>query len=1585
LTIGTDTVPFTHRQDDPNDVWYTDGIPLVSGRLYPFQVTGQGIGNLLWKTPSTPPSNIAGTALLPNYSSKPMQDLFVKVYKVGLVINNFNLSLDELTYFASHKNDFSGLDFNAVTLPAWSRLADYSVLRDSMPAMPHTLLDLFKWSKNNPNAKPAALVAFIVSVTNWLGDDVTKLIAPAHLDLQNARAFSTEVPLAQLQKCMTAKIKIGIDVNLLFKWADPLSFRWDRARAVAESIRKQVRSRYDVDTWEQVAKPLFNTLRGHQRDALVAFLLVQKSLKDWGVIDADSLFEFFLIDVQMGACLQTSRIKQAISSVQLFIDRALMNLEQDHGVDRSTIAEYRWDSWMNGYRLWQADREVFLWPENWLDPSLRDDKSEYFTSLEAKLLQKDVTAQNVQDAMKSFLFSVDQVSKVDVIGLVKQNNTDQDSTPNGILHIFGKSVSSPWIFFYRQWLDDGTWMPWQVLDTDILTYDNIDTDGHLIRNGAYLLPVVWNSRLLIFLPQFSKVRKPLASDTGIGSLQTSTVGQNTAEYWEIKMGWSEYRNGTWTTKQVTSGAVANVPTTPAATLPAINKYQFIPHIIGSGTSTTVEIDVFQGNPVILGSFVFDGSRVTLNTASITKDSDGNQISSSIVSTDSVWTTDFLFVDNNTPPVSRTMYSFQDDGTPGTSPMSDFGSSPSAISSSSPSLTVGTQTYDFFDPISHQLLAAASTAPTVDRVFTFFQNVDSTMAADVFGSIDNPITSASDYNELWQPYSIYHWELGCHAPMLLMNKFRATQQFQQALDVAHYVFNPFATRSSPPLPGDVWCWPPFKNVLAEDALELLFARLAPNTPNTKGDAIEKWRDSPFQPFAVARSRRQAFMRWFAIQYIQILIQWGDWYFMQNTLETIPYAIQLYVRASHIYGPRPMSIPARGKKQPQTYNSLLDKWDGFSNAVVQMELAFPFSNQSDKAIGQIYDEKVLGNVFGFATASYFCVPNNQQLLAVRDLIDDRLFKIRNCMDINGVVRQLPLFEPPLDPGLLVQAAAAGLNFNSVIADLYAPLPNYKCFPLVQKAIEACSELKALGGLFLSNKEKLDGETLAQTRSRQDVTVSNLIMQLKTQALTDANLALDSLQASRATVEYRMRHAINLIGETLDRIPAADADYQEVDDSIDPIVLANNPMRLMAYEGSELTKASDANDQNNKVGYVETTAAGLHVIPNTDAKGEPWGIGIGLRWGAENFAAAASAVARYMKIKADDLTYESGNTSRMASFKRQLQDRIAQLNTAGHEMKGVDAQIKNQQQKVTMASQEITNQQTSIDNANEVYDFLRNKYSSVALYTWMDNRLQTLHYQAYTLSYALAKKAERAFCYERGIDPANAGYISFGYWDPTHDGLLAAEGLMQGLKRLEADYQQDRGYDFEVTRHVSLRQLNPLALLDLRELGRCEVSLPETFFDMDFPGHYMRRIKSVALSIPCVVGPYTSVSCTLRLLSSQYRANPSAADKGSYTQTDPDDPRFRSDAAAPVSAIAVSGAQNDAGVFELKYRDAERFLPFEGAGAISTWRIELPGAFRQWDYGTIADVVMHGKYHHRSFSVFSPLSVTFSNACVASTLHR
>ena len=47
----------------------------------------------------------------------------------------------------------------------------------------------------------------------------------------------------------------------------------------------------------------------------------------------NSLFEYFLIDVQMDACMDTTRIVQAISSVQLFINRCLLNLESIENSD----------------------------------------------------------------------------------------------------------------------------------------------------------------------------------------------------------------------------------------------------------------------------------------------------------------------------------------------------------------------------------------------------------------------------------------------------------------------------------------------------------------------------------------------------------------------------------------------------------------------------------------------------------------------------------------------------------------------------------------------------------------------------------------------------------------------------------------------------------------------------------------------------------------------------------------------------------------------------------------------------------------------------------------------------------------------------------------------------------------------------------------------------------------------------------------------------------------------------------------------------------------------------------------------------
>ena len=86
------------------------------------------------------------------------------------------------------------------------------------------------------------------------------------------------------------------------------------------------------------------------------------------------------------------------------------------------------------------------------------------------------------------------------------------------------------------------------------------------------------------------------------------------------------------------------------------------------------------------------------------------------------------------------------------------------------------------------------------------------------------------------------------------------------------------------------------------------------------------------------------------------------------------------------------------------------------------------------------------------------------------------------------------------------------------------------------------------------------------------------------------------------------------------------------------------------------------------------------------------------------------------------------------------------------------------------------------------------------------------------------------------------------------------------MEKAYIEANTREFELSKHVSLILLDPRALIDLKNTGSCEITLPEELFDLDYPGHYFRRIKSVGITIPCIVGPYTIVNATLRLLKNE-----------------------------------------------------------------------------------------------------------------------
>jgi Tc toxin complex TcA C-terminal TcB-binding domain len=228
-------------------------------------------------------------------------------------------------------------------------------------------------------------------------------------------------------------------------------------------------------------------------------------------------------------------------------------------------------------------------------------------------------------------------------------------------------------------------------------------------------------------------------------------------------------------------------------------------------------------------------------------------------------------------------------------------------------------------------------------------------------------------------------------------------------------------------------------------------------------------------------------------------------------------------------------------------------------------------------------------------------------------------------------------------------------------------------------------------------------------------------------------------------------------------------------------------------------------------------------------------------------------------------------------------------------------------------------------------------------------------YDLALHATCQAQYKFNLERGHTARR--FLRECSWDNLHDGLMAGERLSAALREMEKAYLDENVREYELTKNFSLRLHFPMEFLRLKATGRCEINIPEWMFDLDYPDHYMRRIKSVALTIPCVTGPYTGVHCRLTLLSSMTRVDPrlSAPAHECCCPTEPcdcdcreeerlareyepcpDDPRIVRQYGAEES-IATSTGQNDSGMFELNFNDS-RYLPFEFKGAVSCWRIEL-----------------------------------------------
>jgi hypothetical protein len=1376
-----------------------------------------------------------------------------------------------------------------------------------------------------------------------------------------------------------------------------------------------LQSQYSQSAWLGAIRPVQDSLRQSRRDALVAYLLGPGPAVSTTVfLTTDDIFDYFLIDPEMSPCAVSTRLLQAALAIQQFVQQCFLNLTfGDVKVDTTDSRWSEW-SWRQQYRLWQANREVFLYPENYVLPELRKDASPFFGDLENDLRQTNCDADAAEAAIENYLRKLVGVARLQVAAHYNETRPDGST----VLHVFARTRGTPPQWFYRTRTalvaGSGAWSAWLPLNLDIAS--------------QHLIPVIWDQHLHLIWPIFKQIAEqqgdqPIPPGTGGGS-QPAPL-----KFWTVEFAMSEFSAGQWQAKQtlpqkmflntedppaaftfrswqdgtfnlhiqvyhspnpwdlvyhptnapsLVATAILPLPEAPlwvqetpsivpfstAVDLSQEPTYVYVTTASMAGTLAVPGMYGFSGQDLVYGNYAVNSSGTTrdLNVLYATTNT-GQPMSDTLLST---VVDPRIFV----PPQELVFDSadpfFVAD------PQRTYLVQPEYFTISSSPMELTNNAYvkqwatrftfeSFYHPYARTFLRELEIGGVSQLMTRNLQvNVQAVRGLTPtfdFKSIYNPTllvqtpypgaTGASDPGETnldftigsAGAYSLYNWEVFYHVPMFIASLLMQNQQFQDAMTWLEYIFNP-ADSSADDSPQRFWQTAPLNAMSAADwtsqQIQNILTTLAADTqqgisdPDT-ANAIANWLNDPFDPHAVASLRISAYGKATVMKFLDNLIAWGDWYYNQYTAETVSQAEQLYILADLILGPPPQTVRPPNANQsgvvPPTYASLKNL-DLFSNVLVNVENLVVAPEPPQSIVQGTSGMSQLPQFPGAGNTLLFCVPPNNQLLEYWPTVSQRLYNIRHCLNLQGIAQPLPLYGPPLNPLQLAESGAAGAGFTSVAQ----PAPIYRFSVYLQKAIELTNDVRSYGSLILSALEKQDAETLSVLRANQELDIQTRVLQVKNLQVTEAQDQITALQNQKAVVQIRFTF------------------YSTI-------------AFMNAWETAALALQGQALITNGLALILDSTSGNAHMIPSVSVGVSGFGgtPTVTASFGGENVAASASSFAGVARGLAGILGEAGGIASTIGGYQRRMDEWQLQAQLAAAELTQMDSQIAAANDRLSIANNELSIQNAQIKNAQAVSDFLTNKYTNAKLYNWMLSQLTTVYTQAYQLAYSLSLQAQTAYQYELGNSDT---FIQFGYWDSQHKGLSAGDSLLFDLRRMEAQYLGENSRELELTKHISLALSSPVALVMLRETGTCQIALDEALFEADHPGLYFRRLRWTAVTFVCITGPYTGVNATLTLTRAMVRIqSPGSGYTPQAATAAPNDPTVIVSpvAASGTQTIATSTGQSDSGLFDVNLRD-ERWLPFEGQGAISSWNLVLDPRDNNFDFSTITDVILHVRYTAR-----------------------
>nr|VFK63844.1 MAG: Hemopexin [Candidatus Kentron sp. UNK]VFK70947.1 MAG: Hemopexin [Candidatus Kentron sp. UNK] len=683
------------------------------------------------------------------------------------------------------------------------------------------------------------------------------------------------------------------------------------------------------------------------------------------------------------------------------------------------------------------------------------------------------------------------------------------------------------------------------------------------------------------------------------------------------------------------------------------------------------------------------------------------------------------------------------------------------------------------------------------------------------------------------------------------------------------------------------------------------------------------EDPFDPHAIAALRPLAYRKAIVMRYVDNLLDWGDMLFRQYTRESIDEARMLYILAYDLLGEKPENLGEVVLEKTKAYEDLThDEGAGKYDFLIDLEdeLGASVTDYSENlSFGATQYDTVVN--------PYFYLKENELFTEYWDRVEDRLDKIRNCLNIDGIAQPLPLFQPPIDPMALVKAAAGGGIAGAMAAAVGgATVPDYRFDALLAKARELVGRLKGLGDNLLSTLEKKDSEALSLLQNKQEAAMLALATRLKQQQIKEAETSLENIQESLARAKEQESH----------------------------------------YKG--LISAGKLREEEAQIGMMSTAAAihgltalgkivaGLsYVVPQVTAGAFSFGV----TSGGQHIGGMLDKFAETVEPIAQGLEMGGEVAGIVAQYKRSREDWRLQEKMAASEIKQLEFEIDAQDIRIEMARHELAIHERDIENNQAIKAFMKGKFTNEQLYNWMSGKIAGLFFQTYKMAHDYAKQAEQAFVFEKGIEAGEVNYVRGAYWDSQRKGLLAGATLELDLDRMDKAYMESDSRGFEITRNISLLEIDPLALLQLKTRGVCNFRLTEELFDYDFPGHYNRQIKTISLAFD--IGEGQAVNATLTQLNSKLVLAPDI--KAVKHLIDPANEantsvRVNWRANQQVALSHTDQYTENNGMFELNFRD-ERYLPFEGTGVVSNWRLKLEGTKGAYNPADLLDVTIKLRY--------------------------